>query len=136
MHSLKVLLIEPHPYRLMALHQTLNAHGVFDVRVAESGAQAQGVLARRGAVDIAICDVLAGEYDGVALVRYLARHALAASLIILSGARRSVLDGASDLVEQSGLPVLGVLPTPACPLALHRLLLGYRTRLDAPAQVA
>ena len=44
MHSLKVLLIEPHPYRLMALHQMLNAYGVYDVRVAESDVQARGVL--------------------------------------------------------------------------------------------
>lgn len=131
MHSLKVLILEPHPYRLMALHQTLNAHGVFDVRVAESDEQAHGVLARRGPVDIAICDVLAGDYDGVALVRHLARDALAASLILLSGARRSVLDGATDLIEQSGLRVLGALPTPACPSALHRLLLAYRAAPDA-----
>lgn len=128
MHSLKVLILEPHPYRLMALHQMLNAHGVYDVRVAESDAQARGVLARRGAVDVAICDPFAQEFDGMALVRDLALQALAASLILLSGARRSVLEEAADRLEQSGLQILGTLPTPACTHTLHRYLRAY---LDA-----
>ena len=136
MHSLKVLLIEPHPYRLMALHQMLNAYGVYDVRVAESDVQARGVLARRGPVDIAICDPLASTFDGVGLARDLSLHALSASLIILSGARRSVLEGAVDLLEQSGLNVLGALPTPVCPQALHRCLQHYLVTARARPQVA
>ncbi|KPX15389.1 Response regulator/EAL domain protein [Pseudomonas amygdali pv. dendropanacis] len=33
-HSLKVLILEDHPFQLMALHQMLNANQVFDVLAA------------------------------------------------------------------------------------------------------
>ena len=126
MRSLKVLLLEPHPYRLMNLHQMLNALGVYDVRVAETSDQARGVLERRGPVDIVICDPLAPEFEGVAFIKHLAGRKHAGALIILSGARRSVLEGVVDLIERWGLHVLGSLPTPANPKQLHGLLCQHR----------
>ena len=126
MRSLKVLLLEPHPYRLMNLHQMLNAFGVYDVRVAETTEQARGLLERRGPVDVVICDPLAREFEGMAFIEYLAWRKHAPALIVLSSARRSVLEGVVDLVELWGVQVLGNLPTPANPKQLYTVLQQYR----------
>lgn len=48
MHSLKVLVLEDNSFQLMALHQMLNANGVFNVLNAESVAAARQSLDSKG----------------------------------------------------------------------------------------
>ncbi len=125
MHSLKVLILEDHPFQLMALHQMLNANGVFDVLTADSVEAACQTLSRRGRVDIAICDLQMDGADGLALIRHLAEHQLAAALVILSGAEACVIDSVGALARNLGLNVLGCIEKPATSLVLHQLLRGY-----------
>ncbi|PWB30860.1 hypothetical protein DCO48_19000 [Pseudomonas sp. SDI] len=126
MHELKVLILEDHSFQLMALHQMLNANGVFDVLTAESVDVARQSLARRGRVDIAICDLHLDGCDGLELIRYLAESGLASSLIILSSAERAVIDSVGALARQLGLRLLGCVQKPASSAALHRLLTLYK----------
>lgn len=133
MHALKVLILEDHPFQLMALHQMLNANGVFDVLAAESVDCALQMLSNRGAVDIAICDLHLDGSDGLALIRYLAEHDLANSLIILSDAEPALLERIGDLARQMGLRLLGCVAKPASNAVLHQLLKAYR---DTPGQPA
>ncbi|MDD0976977.1 EAL domain-containing protein [Pseudomonas fontis] len=126
MHELKVLILEDHSFQLMALHQMLNANGVYDVLTAESVEVAQQALSRRGRVDIAICDLQMDGSDGLELIRYLAESGLAASLIILSSAERGVIDSVGSLARQLGLRVLGCLQKPASSATLNKLLSLYR----------
>ncbi|KPX81328.1 Response regulator/EAL domain protein [Pseudomonas meliae] len=72
-HSLKVLILEDHPFQLMALHQMLNANQVFDVLAAESVEVARLSLQSRGPVDIAICDLQMDGPDGLELIRFYGR---------------------------------------------------------------
>lgn len=125
MHTLKVLILEDSPFQLMAVHQMLNASGVFDVLTAESVDAALQSLERRGPVDIAICDLQLEEGDGLQLIRHLARHRQAAALIILSSLARGVLDSVGQLARHLGLRVLGVLEKPANLAVLHDLLQRY-----------
>lgn len=125
MRSLKVLILEDSPFQLMALHQMLNACQVFDVLVADSVAAAQLSLSKRGAVDIAICDLQMDGPDGFELIRLLARDKLAQALIILSNAERGVLDGAAHLARQQGIEVLGSLQKPASVATLRQLMDHY-----------
>ncbi len=92
-HSLKVLILEDHPFQLMALHQMLNANQVFDVLAAESVAVAKQSLESRGPVDIAICDLQMDGPDGLEMIRFLAENAQAKALIILSSSATCVLEG-------------------------------------------
>ncbi|MDR0279888.1 MAG: EAL domain-containing response regulator [Paucimonas sp.] len=131
MHSLKVLILEDHPFQLMALHQMLNANGVFDVLAAESVSCATQMLARRGPVDVAICDLYMDGPDGLALIRHLAEQRLASALIVLSDAEPALLDTIADLTPQLGLRLLGCLRKPASGATLHRLLSDYR---EAPGE--
>lgn len=125
MHTLKVLILEDHPFQLMALHQMLNANGVFDVLTADSVEVACQTLSRRGRVDIAICDLQMEGADGLALIRHLAESGLAKALVILSGAEPCVIDSVGDLARQLGLNVLGCVQKPATSILLHQLLRSY-----------
>ncbi|WP_166360061.1 EAL domain-containing response regulator [Pseudomonas akapageensis] len=135
MQSLKVLILEDHPFQLMALHQMLNANGVFDVLTAESVESACRSLERRGRVDVAICDLQMPDADGLALIQHLANEGLAGALIVLSGAERNVLDNVSQLARQLGLRVLGSLQKPACAASLRKLLEQYLHETPEPQPV-
>ncbi|KPW71376.1 EAL domain-containing protein [Pseudomonas cannabina] len=124
-HSLKVLILEDHPFQLMALHQMLNANQVFDVLAAESVAVAKQPLESRGPVDIAICDLQMDGPDGLEMIRFLAENAQAKALIILSSSATCVLEGVAQLALARGLHVLGYLQKPASAAALCELLETY-----------
>lgn len=132
MHSLKVLILEDHPFQLMALHQMLNAAGVFDVLAAESVNCARQMLERRGPVDVAICDLYMDGPDGLAMIRHLADKRLAGALIVLSDAEPALLGNIAELAPQLGLHLLGCLQKPASGAVLHRLLSEYHDRSGDP----
>jgi CheY-like chemotaxis protein len=139
MRSLRVLILEDNPFQLMALHQMLNASGVYDVLVAANLADACRSLARRGSVDLVICDLdpdRAGS--GLDLVRHLAVSRQAEALIILSNADEALRESAARLARQSGLWVLAALSKPASTRTLHQLLEVYQqnTRCAARALAA
>jgi EAL domain-containing protein (putative c-di-GMP-specific phosphodiesterase class I)/CheY-like chemotaxis protein len=121
-HSLKVLILEDNPFQLMALHQMLNANQVFDVLAADSVETALFSLEKRGAVDIAICDLQMRGADGLSLIGHLAATGLASAVIILSSVERSVLDSAVQLARQQGMQVLGALQKPASVASIGTLL--------------
>ncbi|TDF78327.1 EAL domain-containing protein [Pseudomonas sp. H9] len=125
MRSLKVLILEDHPFQLMALHQMLNANGVFDVLAADTVEVACQALDRRGHVDIAICDLQIEGADGLELIRHMAENHLARALIILSGAEACVIESVAALAEHLGLKVLGAMQKPANSLLVNQLLRRY-----------
>ena len=137
-HSLKVLILEDHPFQLMALHQMLNANQVFDVLAADSVEAAKQSLHSRGPVDIAICDLQMDGPDGLELIRFLAESGQARALIILSASAACVLEGVAQLALNQGLTVLGYLQKPASATALCELLKAYgpsQAELASPTPV-
>ena len=126
MHSLKVLILEDHPFELMALHQILNANQVFHVLTAASVAAACASLHAGGPVDIAICDLQMDGADGLALIGHLIETRQARALIVLSGADSRVQDSVARLARQQGIEVLGCLHKPASAAAVRILLERYR----------
>ncbi|WP_438943361.1 EAL domain-containing response regulator [Pseudomonas syringae] len=125
MHSLKVLILEDHPFQLMALHQMLNANQVFDVLAADRVEVARLSLQSRGPVDIAICDLQMEGPDGLELIRFMAENGLARALIIVSCSAACVLEGVAQLALAQGLNVLGYMQKPASAGALYELLEAY-----------
>lgn len=127
MRSLRVLILEDNPFQLMALHQMLNASGVYDVLVAATVADACRSLAYRGSVDLVICDIhLDRAGGGLDLVRHLGVTGQAEALIILSNADEALREQAARLARQCGLWVLAALGKPASTRTLHGLLEVYR----------
>lgn len=129
MRSLNVLILEDNPFQLMALHQMLNANGVFNVLTAESVEAARQSLESKGPVDIAICDLYLEQGDGLELIRELAERRLAQVLILLSSAEPDVLEGVANMARQAGLNVLGCLPKPASAKLIGQLLTACQQRL-------
>lgn len=122
MRSLNVLILEDNPFQLMALHQMLNANGVFNVRAAETVETARQSLDSKGPVHIAICDLYLEQGDGLELIRELAERRLAQVLILLSNAEPDVLEGVANMACQLGLKVLACLPKPASAKLIGQLL--------------
>lgn len=122
MCSLKVLILEDNSFQLMALHQMLNANGVFNVLTAESVESALQSLDKTGPVDIAICDLYLEQGDGLELIRHLAEHQQARAVVLLSNAEPDVLEAVASMARQQGLNVLGCLPKPASVSLIGELL--------------
>ncbi|MBV4487476.1 response regulator [Pseudomonas sp. SWRI153] len=133
MRSLKVLILEPNPFQLMALHQMLNAVGIYDVLTAPSLAQALCSLGHRGAVDIAICDPQLKGGDGLALIHHLATHHEARALILLGSVAQSLLNDLDSMLRQERLRLLGRLQTPVSAVLMRGLLDNY---LISPPELA
>ena len=125
MRSLKVLILEPNPFQLMALHQMLNAVGIYDVLTASSLAAALSSLEYRGAVDIAICDPQLKGGDGLALIHHLAAHHEARALILLGAVAQSLLSDLEPVLRQQRLRLLGRLQTPVSAVLMRGLLDSY-----------
>lgn len=111
MRSLKVLILEPNPFQLMALHQMLNAIGIYDVLTAPSLASALSSLGHRGVVDIAICDPQLKGGDGLALIQHLAVQQEARALILLGTVAPSLLNDLDPLLNEHKVRLLGRLQT-------------------------
>lgn len=125
MRALKVLILEDSPFQMMAIHQMLNACGVFDVLTAESVDAARQSLENRGPVDIAICDLQMEGPGGLELIGHLSESGQARAVVILSSAEASVLDHAVQFARQKGLWVLAALSKPASCSVLHQLLMTF-----------
>jgi CheY-like chemotaxis protein len=96
-------------------------------------------LARRGSVDLVICDLDPDRTGGgLDLIRHLAVSRQAEALIILSNADEALREDAARLARQSGLWVLAALSKPASTRTLHLLLEVYQqnTRSSARALAA
>ena len=126
MRSLKVLILEDNPFQLMVLHQMLNAFRIFDVLTAENVDSARNSLLKRGAIDVAICDLYLEGASGLELIRELALKRDATALIILSAAAPQVIEMAARMARRHGLEVLGCLPKPVTLDGLGQLLDIYR----------
>ncbi|MBL0794798.1 MULTISPECIES: response regulator [Pseudomonas] len=125
MRSLKILILEPNPFQLMALHQMLNAIGIYDVLTAPTLSSAKRSLERRGAVDIAICNPQLKGGDGLALITHLVARQKARSLILLGMVAPSLLADLEVLMEDDGVRLLGSLPTPVSAVLMRKLLDRY-----------
>jgi CheY-like chemotaxis protein len=125
MRSLKVLILEHNPFQLMALHQMLNAIGIYDVLTAPTLASALRSLRHRGGVDIAICDPQLKGGEGVALIRHLSQRQQAHALILLGRASPSLLKGLDFILLEHELKLLGRLQTPVSAVLMRSLVDDY-----------
>jgi len=127
MRSLKILILEPNPFQLMALHQMLNAIGIYDVLTAPSLGSAKRSLERRGAVDIAVCNPQLQSGDGLALIRHLADRQAARALIMVGAVAPAMLDDLETLLGAHRITLLGRLHTPVSAVLMRALLDTYMT---------
>ncbi|WP_417703061.1 DNA-binding protein [Pseudomonas sp.] len=126
MRALKILLLEHNPYQLLAMHQQLNACGIYQVMTADHTAQAADLMERRSSLDILICDLLPDDEARLAWLRQLNEQRAFYALIVHGNSHRAQLEQATLRAGQAGIQALGFVQKPASPLALRRLLESYK----------
>lgn len=62
--------------------------------------------------DVIIMDLIMPGTDGVQILRFLAETKVIASIILMSGSDRRVIQSAGQVAQAHGLSVLGILPKP------------------------
>ncbi|MEB0047396.1 MULTISPECIES: response regulator [unclassified Pseudomonas] len=129
MRSLKILILEHNPFRMIALHQMFNAMGVYDVLTAPSMTAALRSLDRRGVVDIALCDPQLGDGDGIALVRHLTQYREARALILLGNVGSHAMPELKTMLAYSDVTLLGHLGSPVSAVLMRGLLDAYQQGL-------
>ncbi|WP_025112196.1 response regulator [Pseudomonas sp. H1h] len=132
MRSLKVLILEPNPFQLMALHQMLNAIGIYDVLTAPTLSSALVSLGHRGTVDIAICDPQLKGGDGMALIHHLSAQREARGLILLGPVAAGLLADLERLLQAREPMLLGRLHTPVSAVLMRGQLDAYLAATRAP----
>jgi len=121
--TLRILLVEDHPFQLIALQILLNNHGLYRVTPALTGEEALSAMERSAEpYDVLLCDQRLPDMTGDALVEIASRRRLIHGAVLLSGLEHSELAAIERQAVERGLPILGCLTKPLNTLELLRLI--------------
>lgn len=132
----RVLVVEDQAFQREYLLELLREQGVAHLEAAADGAEAVERLERQH-FDLVLSDLLMPGMDGVQLIQHLSALEYRPQLALMSSAPRRVLGGACQAARELGLTVVDLIPKPAMPAAIARLLerLGRRQGHEpSPAQ--
>ncbi len=122
-HSLRILLVEDHPFQLISLQILLNSHGLYLVTPALNAAEALAALERSAEpYDLLLCDQRLPDMSGIELIDVAARRGLIRHAVLLSGLEPSQLLDIENEAIRNGIPLLGCLIKPLNTLELLRLV--------------
>ncbi|GFZ64436.1 response regulator [Pseudomonas amygdali pv. eriobotryae] len=122
-HSLRILLVEDHPFQLIATQMLLNNQGYFLLTPALTAAEAMAAMQRSPEpYGLLLCDQCLPDMSGLDLIDEAARQGLLHQAILLSGLPDVQLENLQQLATQRDLPLLGCLSKPLHGPDLSRLL--------------
>lgn len=122
-HNLRILLVEDHPFQLIALQILLNNHGLYLLTPALNAAEAMIALERSPEpYDLLLCDQRLPDMCGLELIQQAAQRKLIQQAVLLSGLEPSQLADIERHARDLDLPLLGCLNKPLNTLALMDLL--------------
>lgn len=122
-HNLRILLVEDHPFQLIATQALLNHQGYFLLTPVLNAAEAFAALERSpAAYDLLLCDQGLPDLPGLELLDQSWRKGLVREAIIFSGLADANLRKLEQRARQRGLPLLGCLSKPLHAADLARLL--------------
>jgi len=111
--DLRILVVEDHPFQLIATQYLLESYGFTRLTTADSAKSAmQQMIGVDRPFDILLCDQCLPELTGLDLVRFASQRGLIRQAIILSSLTTSELDGLVKTATEHGLPLLGYLIKP------------------------
>lgn len=119
---IRVLVLEDHPFVRSVAVKVLEQLGCDEVFQASDGLQALAVLEQVGAVDIALCDLCMEGMDGLEFFRQVGLSGRVGSIIISSSLSVDLRRAVRQIVELSGLRLLGDIGKPLHAQALSQLL--------------
>lgn len=133
--ELRVLIAEDHEIQRKTLEAMLRGLGVETVYAADNGRAALDLLQSVGAVDVLITDLDMPVMDGMELIRHVAAHDHAASVIVVSAMERSLIVAVEAMSAAYGIRLLGFAEKPVTPHKLQALVARYK-RHSSPARHA
>lgn len=122
-HTLRILLVEDHPFQLIALQILLNNHGFYRVTPALTASEALAAMERSDTpYDLLLCDQRLPDMSGLELIDVASRRCLVRQAVLLSGLESSQLLDIEDQAIKNGIPLLGCLIKPLNTLELFQLI--------------
>ncbi|QRY78644.1 response regulator [Pseudomonas sp. PDNC002] len=121
--KLSILVVEDHPFQLIAVQMHLNRMGFFHLTPALDADEARRQCARRSTpFDLLICDINLPDGDGVELVGELVLAGQIRQAVLLSCQSEDDLSALHESFKGRGLPVLACLSKPLDQNALLQAL--------------
>mgnify|MGYP000108740475 CR=1 FL=1 len=121
--DLRILLVEDHPFQLIALQILLNNHGLYLLTPALNAREALAALERsEKPYDLLLCDQRLPDMCGIELVEKASQHGGFEHAVLLSGLDASQLADIEREARARGVPLLGCLNKPLNTLELLQLI--------------
>jgi CheY-like chemotaxis protein len=121
--NLRILLVEDHPFQLIALQILLNNHGLYLLTPALNAHEALVALERSDKpYDLLLCDQRLPDMCGIELVEKASQRGLIEHAVLLSGLDAPQLAEIERQAKARGIPLLGWLNKPLNTLELLRLV--------------
>lgn len=112
-YPLRILLVEDHPFQLLATQCLLRSFGFALLTPAESAEQAICLMSQAEVpFDIILCDQCLPDLPGLELIEIASRRRLTTTAILLSGLPVTELASLITQAMERGLPLLGYLSKP------------------------
>jgi YesN/AraC family two-component response regulator len=122
-YPLRILLVEDHPFQLLATQCLLRSFGFEQLTPAENAEQAVRLMTlAEEPFDIILCDQYLPDLPGLELIEIANRQRFATAAILLSGLPRLELENLHAQALARGLPLLGYISKPLNRDELTRLL--------------
>ena len=112
-YPLRILLVEDHPFQLLATQCLLRSFGFEHLVPAENAEEAIRLMTQAEApFDIILCDQCLPDLPGLELIEIASRQCFIKAAILLSGLPEAELSALQTQALKRGLPLLGYLPKP------------------------
>ena len=120
-----VLIVDDDPITRQLLEAFASGIGTREILQAANGREAIQIVNLHGPqIDLIFCDLEMPETDGIELLGHLRDRDFKGAIAIVSGAHRSLVDGAAKLASLHGLNFLGRIYKPPTKATLEALLAG------------
>ncbi len=123
--TLRVLIVDDHPFLRTAAQRMLLSLGVKDILQAHDGQHALAILQSENAkiVDVVLCDLDMPGMDGMEFIRHLSiNRAYSLSIVLVSGLDAALISSVETMTAAYGLRVLGAIEKPLSLAKLGALL--------------
>jgi CheY-like chemotaxis protein len=129
LEQLRILLVEDHPFQLLATQCLLRNYGYHHLALAENAEQAMRLMTETDTpFDILLCDQCLPDLPGLELIEIANRRGFIKSAILLSGLPVNELQNLEAQAHERNFPLLGYLSKPLNHLGLSELI-----RLSRPS---
>jgi CheY-like chemotaxis protein len=131
-HNLRILLVEDHPFQLIATQILLNNQGYFLLTPVLTATEALEAMMRTPEpYDLLLCDQCLPDVQGLELIERAHEQGLVRRAILLSGLSAHQLQALEKEALSLGLPLLGCLSKPLHGPDLRRMLDGSLVTPDS-----